>query len=68
MAEDRYILDIKERLAQTKSNLEALESGHLHHAEKRPGEGWVDTTDAMIAWFKRDIAMYEAILERQSGH
>jgi hypothetical protein len=60
--EDRFIPDIKDLLAQTKSNLAALESGDLLH--------WADNTDAASAWFKRNIVMYEAILDRfakQSG-
>ena len=53
---------IKDLLAQTKSNLATLESGGLLQ--------WADNTDAASAWFKRNIVMYEAILERfakQSG-
>jgi hypothetical protein len=66
MPEDHYVRDIRERLAETKSHLAALESGRLRYAQQRPGEGWVDNTDARIASFKRDIAMYEAILTRES--
>jgi hypothetical protein len=62
MPEDRYTQDIKDPLAQTKSNLATLESGGLLQ--------WADNTDAASAWFKRNIVMYEALLERfakQSG-
>ena len=62
MQEDRFIPDIKDLLTQTKSNLAAIESGGLRN--------WADNTDAASAWFKRNIVMYEAILDRfekQSG-
>jgi hypothetical protein len=64
MPEDHFVLDIRHRLAETKSHLEALESGHLRCGQQAPGGRWVDTTSERIAFLKRDIAMYETLLAK----
>jgi hypothetical protein len=52
MSDDRFIEGIKSNLADTKSHLEALETGHFSDG----------ATEARITSFKQSIAIYEAIL------
>jgi hypothetical protein len=54
MSDDPFIVGIKSKLANTKNNLEALETGHFRD----------DTTDAKMTWFKRNIANYELIVNQ----
>jgi hypothetical protein len=52
-------------LAQCKSNLEPLEPGTLR--QRKEGElKWVEITHEIIAFHKRNIALYETILARLS--
>jgi hypothetical protein len=54
-------------LAQCKSALEPLESGTLRQFTRKEGElKWVEITHDIIAFHKRNIALYEAILARLS--
>jgi hypothetical protein len=54
-------------LAQCKRDLEPLESGTLRQFTRKEGElKWVEITHDIIAFHKRNIALYEAILARLS--
>ena len=56
----------KEQQAQLQRQIEMLESGELKTGEKRPGSGWVDTTDADLERAKRQLAEIDALLARYS--
>jgi hypothetical protein len=53
-AEDHYVQMVRKKWGETKSNLEAVE-GRIR---------WGDDNDARIFFFKKEIAIYEAILAR----
>jgi|tagenome__1003787_1003787.scaffolds.fasta_scaffold20925790_3 hypothetical protein len=54
-------------LAQCKSNLEPQESGTLRQFTRKEGElKWVEITHGIIAFHKRNIALYETILAHLS--
>ncbi len=65
---DNLIAWNKEQQAQLQRQIEMLESGQLKTGEKRPGSGWVDTTEADLARAKRHLAEIDALLARYSEH
>ncbi len=52
----------KEQRTQLQRQIEMLESGNLQTRERRPGSGWVDTTEADLGRAKRQLAEIDALL------
>ena len=63
---DNLITWSKEQRAQLERQIEMMESGELQTRERRPGSGWVDTTDADLARAKRQLAEIDALLAKYS--
>ncbi len=61
---DNLIVWCKEQQAQLQQQIEMRESGELKTGERRPGSGWVDTTEADLARAKRQLAEIDALLAR----
>lgn len=61
---DNLITWCKEQRAQLERQIEMLGSGELQTGEKRPGSGWVDTTDADLTRAKRQLAEIDALIAR----
>lgn len=57
-----YARGIEDQLADLRKYLEPLESGKMQ-LRSNDGTGWKDTTAETIAFDKRVIATYEAILK-----
>jgi hypothetical protein len=58
-----YRQQIEGDLAQCREALEPLESGKLKQYTRREDEAnWTEITSDMIAFHKRNIALYEAVL------
>ena len=56
----------KEQQAQLRRQIKMLESGDLKTREKRPGSGWVYTTDADLERARGQLAEIDALLARYS--
>ena len=65
---DNLIAWGKEQRTQLQRQIEMLGSGELQTRERRPGSGWVDTTEADLARAKRQLAEIDAPLARYSEH
>ena len=63
---DNLIAWSKEQRTQLDRQIEMLGSGNLKTGERRPGSGWVDTTDADLARAKRQLAEIDALVVRYS--
>jgi len=59
----QYIDSIEAELAQIREDLAPLVSGEISLSERKGDDPWRDTTQEMIAFHKRTIATYEAILD-----
>jgi len=65
VAPDWYLKDCEEQLRTLREMLEPLESGKLRLGSRSADQPeWVDATEAQIAHMKRNIAMFERIIER----
>ena len=65
---DNLTVWCKEQQTQLQRQIEMLESGDLITREKRPGSGWLDTSDADLERAKRQLAELDALLARYSEH
>ena len=54
----------KKHQAELRRQIEMMESGALRSGEKRPGEGWVDTTEESLARARHQLAEIDAALAR----
>ncbi len=63
---DRYIDDLKLRLAEERERLAPLEAGEFRIFSHRSGEPQVEITQTMIDMHKRTIGIYEAILAAEA--
>ena len=63
---DNLITWCKEQRTQIERQIEMVKSGNLQTRERRPGSGWVDTTEADLARAKRQLAEIDALLARYS--
>ena len=62
-ARKEYIKRIETELAQIREDLAPLESGEISLSERKGDGPWRDTTQEMIAFHKRNVETYEAILD-----
>jgi len=63
VAPDRSYEEIQAKLEEAQDFLRALESGNLHIGAPHEGR-----TEAKMHDLKRQIAMYESILEKRDAH
>ena len=54
----------KKHRTQLRRQIEMMEKGNLQTRERRPGSGWVDTTDADLARARRQLTEIETALAR----
>ena len=64
---DDYIDRLKSEIVALKAMLEPLESGKMHIGERQVNEPWQDRTQAQIDWLKRNIAMYQMIVDSKDA-
>ncbi len=63
---DDLVVWWKEHRVQLQRQIEMMESGSLQTRERRPGSGWIDTTEADLARAKRQFAEINELLARYS--
>jgi hypothetical protein len=61
---DQFIEQVKEQITRYRSMLGPLESGKIRMGEARPGEPWIDRTQAQIEEIKRVITMLQSVVDR----
>ena len=61
---DDFIHRLEQDLAECRRDLELLESGQMHHRERRGGGPWIDTTQREIDWHKKTIGMYDGLIHK----
>ena len=64
---DDYIEQLKSEIVTLQAMLGPLESGKMHIGERRVNEPWQDRTQAQIDWLKRNIAMYQAMVDSKDA-
>ena len=64
---DDYIEGLKHEIANLKAMLEPLESGRMQMGTRRSGEAWVETTPAWVQHLKKNIDMYQDLVDRHDA-